>query len=125
MPVRVVDASALGALVFGEPKAEEMANALSTGTIAAPALLWFELASIALRKMAAHPKQKDQILNAFYLGRHLAIEVVEVDHSKVIELARTAGLTSYDASYLWLALHLGGELVTLDRKLMKAASQPY
>jgi len=125
MPVRVVDASALGALVFDEPKAEEMANALSTGTIAAPALLWFELASIALRKMAAHPKQKDQILNAFHLGRHLAIEVVEVDHSKVIELARTAGLTSYDASYLWLALHLGGELVTLDRKLMKAASQPY
>lgn len=125
MPVRVVDASALGALVFGEPKAEEMANALSMGTIAAPALLWFELASIALRKMATHPKQKDQILNAFQLGRHLAIEVVEVDHSKVIELARRTGLTSYDASYLWLALHLGGELVTLDKKLIKAASQQY
>jgi len=125
MPVRVVDASALGALVFGEPKAEEMANVLSTGTIAAPALLWFELASIALRKMVIHPKQKDQILNAFQLGRHLAIEVVEVDHSEVIELAGKAGLTSYDASYLWLALHLGGELVTLDRKLMKAASQQY
>jgi predicted nucleic acid-binding protein len=125
MPVRVADASALGALIFGEPKAEEMANALSMGTIAAPALLWFELASIALRKMVTHPKQKDQILNAFHLGRHLAIEVVEVDHSKVIELGRKAGLTSYDASYLWLALHLGGELVTLDKKLMKAASQQY
>ena len=125
MPVRVVDASALGALVFGEPKAEEMANALSMGTIAAPALLWFELASIALRKMVTHPKQKDQILNAFQLGRHLAIEVVEVDHPEVIELARKADLTSYDASYLWLAFHLGGELVTLDRKLMKAASQQY
>ncbi len=125
MPVRVVDASALGALVFGEPKAEEMANALSTGTIAAPALLWFELASIALRKIVVHPKQKDQILNAFQLGRHLAIEVVEVDHSKVTELARKAGLTAYDANYLWLALHLGGKLITLDRKLMKAASQQY
>jgi predicted nucleic acid-binding protein len=125
MPVRVVDASALGALVFGEPKAEEMANALSTGTIVAPTLLWFELASIALRKMVIHPKQKDQILNAFQLGRHLAIEEVEIDHLKVIELARKAGLTTYDASYLWLALHLGGELVTLDKKLMKAASQQY
>jgi predicted nucleic acid-binding protein len=125
MPVRVVDASALGALVFGEPKAEEMANVLSTGTIVAPALLWFELASIALRKMVIHPKQKDDILNAFHLGRRLAVEVVEVDHSKVIELARKANLTSYDASYLWLALHLGGELVTLDRKLRKAASQQY
>ncbi len=125
MPVRVVDASALGALVFNEPKAEEIANALSMGTIAAPALIWFELASVALRKMVIHPKQKDQILHAFQLGRHLAIEVVEVDHSKVIELAGKTGLTSYDASYLWLALHLGGELVTLDKKLMKAASQPY
>jgi predicted nucleic acid-binding protein len=125
MPVRVVDASALGALIFGEPRAEEMANALSTETIAAPALLWFELASIALQKMVIHPKQKDQILNAFELGRHLAIEVVDVNHSEVIELARKAGLTSYDASYLWLALHLGGELVTLDKKLMKAASQLY
>jgi len=125
MPVRVVDASALGALVFNESKAEEIANALSMGTIAAPALIWFELASVALRKMVIHPKQKDQILNAFQLGRHLAIEVVEVDHSKVIELAGKTGLTSYDANYLWLALHLGGELVTLDKKLMKAAPQPY
>ncbi len=125
MPVRVVDASALGALVFNEPKAEEVADFLSIGTIVAPALLWFELASIAVRKMVIHPKQKDQILNAFQLGRHLAIEVVEVDHSKVIELARKAGLTSYDASYLWLALHLGGELVTLDKKLKKAALQQY
>jgi predicted nucleic acid-binding protein len=121
MPVRVVDASALGALVFGEPKAEEMANALSMGTMVAPALLWFELASIALRKSTIHPKQKEEILNAFQLGRRLAIEVVEVDHSKVIELARKTDLTSYDASYLWLTLHFGGELVTLDRKLMRAA----
>jgi len=26
-------------------------------------------------------------------------------------------LTAYDASYLWLARALGGDLVTLDRKL--------
>ena len=125
MSVRVVDASALGALVFNEPNAEEVANALSIGTIVAPSLLWFELASIALRKMVIHPNQKDQILNAFQLGMHLSIEVVEVDHSKVIELARRAGLTTYDASYLWLALHLEGELVTVDKKLKKAALQQY
>jgi hypothetical protein len=29
-------------------------------------------------------------------------------------------LTAYDASYLWLARMLGGELVTLDRKLAAA-----
>jgi predicted nucleic acid-binding protein len=93
--------------------------------IATPTLPWLELACIALRKMVIHPKQKDQILNAFQLGRHLAIELVEVDQTKVNELGRKAGLTSYDLCYLWLAIHLGGELFTLDKKLMKAASQQY
>lgn len=121
MPVRVVDASALGALVFGEPKAGEMARALSNGPLAAPALLWFELASICLRKITAYPRRTDDILKAFKLARHISIEMVEVDHLAVVELAREVALTTYDASYLWLAIHLPGELVTLDIKLRKAA----
>jgi predicted nucleic acid-binding protein len=122
MPVLVVDASALGALVFGEPKAEEMAEVLSQGTIAAPGLLWDELASICLRKIFIYPKQKEQILTAFLSARHLAVEVSDVDHLEVIELARESGLTSYDASYLWLALHLKGKLITFDKKLLKATA---
>ena len=123
MSVLVVDASALGALVFGEPRAEEIAEALSHGPIVAPALLWFELTSICLRKVSTYPKQEEQILTAFLSARHLAIEVVEVNYLEVIELARKTGLTSYDVSYLWLALHLKGELITLDKKLLKAASK--
>jgi predicted nucleic acid-binding protein len=121
MSVLVVDTSALGALLFGEPRAEEMAEALSHGPIVAPALLWFELTSVCLRKLSIYPKQKEQILTAFLSARQLAIEVVEVNHPEVIELARETSLTSYDASYLWLALHLKGELITLDKKLLKAA----
>ena len=121
MSVLVVDASALGALVFGEPGAEGIAEALSQGSMVAPALLWFELTSVCLRKVSTYPKQKEQIFAAFLSARHLAIEAVDVDHLEVIELARETGLTTYDASYLWLALHLKGELITLDKKLMKAA----
>ncbi len=121
MSVLVVDASALGALVFGEPMAEEMAEALSHGPIVAPALIWFELTSICLRKVSTYPKQEEQILAAFLSARQLAIEVVDVDHLEVIELAKETGLTSYDASYLWLTLHLKGELITLDKKLLKTA----
>lgn len=80
MPVRIVDASAMGALIFGEPKAEEIAKALEDSPMVAPALIWFELASICLRKIKTHPAQRDQILRAFNLGRKLTIEIVEVDH---------------------------------------------
>ena len=123
MSVLVVDASALGALVFGEPGAEEIAEVLSHGPMVAPALLWFELTSVCLRKVSIYPAQKEQILIAFLSARKLAIEIGDVDHLEVIELARKTGLTSYDASYLWLALHLKGELITLDKKLLKAASK--
>jgi predicted nucleic acid-binding protein len=123
MSVLVVDASALGALVFGEARAEEIAEALSHGLMVAPALLWFELTSVCLRKVSTYPKQKEQIFTAFLSARHLAIEIVDVDHLEVIELARETGLTTYDASYLSLALHLKGKLITLDKKLMKATPQ--
>ncbi|MBV8446586.1 MAG: type II toxin-antitoxin system VapC family toxin [Hyphomicrobiales bacterium] len=49
------------------------------------------------------------------------METVAVDIAATLDLAETAGLTAYDASYLWLARVLGAELVTLDRKLAAAS----
>jgi predicted nucleic acid-binding protein len=121
MPVRVVDASALGALVFGEPRAEEIARTLGDSLLAAPALIWFELASICLRKIKVHPAKRDQILRSFLVAGRLGIEIVEVDHYAVVNLADETGLTTYDASYLWLARRLKGELITLDGKMQRAA----
>ncbi len=123
MPAQVVDASALGALVFGEPKGAEIARILEGSSLFAPGLIWFELASICLHKIKAHPGRQDQILNSFLMSRKLAIEIIEVDHLAVVDLADETGLTTYDASYLWLAKHLGGKLVTLDRKLQKVADE--
>ena len=121
MAVKVVDASALGALVFGEPEAETVAKQLSTSTLVAPQLLWFELASIAFKKAAKHSGLVDQIREAFRMAERLAIEILAVDHLDVIDLAAQARLTTYDASYLWLARKTGGELVTLDKRLSKAS----
>ena len=43
---------------------------------------------------------------------------------EVVALAEQTNLSAYNACYLWLARHLGVELVTLDEKLEKAASPP-
>jgi predicted nucleic acid-binding protein len=121
MGVKVVDASALGALVFGEPDAPEVAARLKESVMVAPHLLWFELASIALKKAAMHAAYAEQIRAAFRMAGRLAIELLAVDHLEVIELAAKARLTTYDASYLWLARKTGGELVTLDKRLLKTS----
>jgi predicted nucleic acid-binding protein len=120
MPVKVVDASALGALIFDEPDAARMAEELSGARLIAPALINFELASICLKKIRNHPSKTSQLMEAFKLAERLSIETVAVDHVEVIELAERTRLTTYDATYLWLAQKAGANLVTLDKRLAKA-----
>ncbi len=126
MLVKVIDASAIAALLFGEPEAEAVAGRLSDARLVAPALLRFELANVCLIKSRRHPDQRPALTAAFRLRDRLAVEEVAVDHDGALEIAAATGLTAYDASYLWLARQLRAELVTLDKQLAKveAASSP-
>ena len=123
MPVKVVDASALGAIAFGEPEAEAIAKSLSGSLLVAPLLLWFELSSICLKKIRKQPEQKEQLLEAFQLAQRLPVEMTAVNHKEVIKLADENNLTIYDANYLWIAQKLNGDLVTLDHKLLTVANR--
>ena len=119
MVVKVVDASALAALLFAEPEADMVAARLHGARLTAPALLGHELANVCVIKGRRHPEQRDVLAAAFRLRGRLQVEIAPVDHDDVLKLAHMAGLTAYDASYLWLARTLGVELVTLDRQLIK------
>lgn len=120
--IKVVDASALAALLFAEPEAEAIAERLTGARLAAPSLLDYELANVCLTKIRRQPRQREALRAAFRLARRLSIATVAVDHAATLDLAEATGLTAYDASYLWLARALGGELVTLDRKLAAASA---
>lgn len=122
MTAKVVDASALGALLFAEPDASLVAGRLANSNLAAPCLLPFEVANICLKKMRRHPALRDQLASAFGMLAGLGIAMIEIDHGETLELAEHTGLTAYDASYLWLARRLGAELVTLDRRLKSVAA---
>ncbi|HEY5301021.1 MAG TPA: type II toxin-antitoxin system VapC family toxin [Acetobacteraceae bacterium] len=124
MAVKVVDASALAALLFAEPEADAVAGQLGDSRLVAPGLLVFELANVCLLKARRHPEQQDGLMAALRLRDRLGVEEIAVDHDAVVELAIATGLTAYDASYLWLAHQLGAELITLDRQLARAAVTP-
>jgi len=119
----VVDASALAALVFHEPDADRIARRLERASIAAPTLLKFELANVAWKKMRrSSPAEAATVLQNFGdgldLGRQIAFH--DVSHTDAVLIAREAGVSTYDASYVWLAGWLGADLVTLDRRLEAA-----
>ncbi len=118
---KIVDASALGAVLFAEPAGERIVDRLRDASLAAPALLGYELANVCLKKIRANPDQRTDFLGAFASWNRMGIELVDVDYGGALSIAEQFCLTAYDASYLWLARRLNAELVTLDRQLARAA----
>lgn len=120
----VADASALVALAFREPGFESVAARLEGATVCAPDLLRFELANVAVTKARKTPARAGQIFAALdmALDARVGIQWHAVNVADVAVLAHLTGLTAYDASYLWLAGWLEADLVTLDKRLIAAAS---
>jgi len=87
----------------------------------APPLLAYELTSVARKKVLRYPQLREKISKALEIGLSLNINWTEADHAAVLQLALDTGLTTYDASYLYLARSLGVPLLTFDERL---AAQP-
>ena len=117
---KVIDASALAAVAFIEPRASAMAARLRGHQLIAPALLRFEMAHVCIKKMRERPAESALILGQFESSLQMPIQIMPIDYRKTISLAEQFGLSAYDASYLWLARELGLELVTGDAALEKA-----
>jgi predicted nucleic acid-binding protein len=117
---KVVDASAVVALLFNEPAQEKMAVQLRGASLHAPDILEYEVANACLKKMRASPGEWQALLEAFSLLDALSIVLERINLAEVIALAERTKLSVYDASYLSLARALDTELVTLDDKLARA-----
>ena len=115
----VVDASAIGAVVFGEPNGTTIAAHIEGESLVAPALIDYELANIAWKKIRRHPALRLQIVAAISAVRGLQITRLPVPIEGMLSLAVDTGLSAYDASYLWLAMARDIELVTLDHELAR------
>ena len=120
MTVKVVDASALAALLFGEPEAEAVEARLREAVLVAPRLIEYELGNICWKKCRRHPELSSALQESFGLLPRLSLQLHDVAAAGVLNLAQTQAITYYDASYLWLARQLQVELVSLDARLNAA-----
>jgi predicted nucleic acid-binding protein len=76
---KVVDASAIVALLFNELTRDEVARRLSGFSLRAPNLIRFEVASACLKKIRAAPREQQALLDAFSLLDDLSISSDAVD----------------------------------------------
>jgi predicted nucleic acid-binding protein len=117
----VVDASAVGALIFGESAAEEVAARLTGHRLAAPEILLAELANAATMKVRRKALEPATVLKALADADSLGIELHPIPARASLLAALQTGLTAYDAAYWLVARALSAELVTLDRTLARTA----
>ena len=120
MAISVVDASALSAVIFGEPAAAEVVEQLRGSTLAAPSLVVYEIGNTCWKKCRRHLASAPALRKALGSLPELELQLLDVEPREVLELAEARDLTFYDAAYLWLADRLRARLVTLDRRLAQS-----
>ena len=120
MTDKVVDASAIVALLFNELKGEEIVPRLRDATLRAPSLVQFEVANACLKKIRAAPAERAALIEAFSLFDALSISLETVNLDAAIVLAEQRSCRSMtQATCGWLR-HLGLSLLTLDDRLARA-----
>jgi predicted nucleic acid-binding protein len=121
MPVTVVDASAVAAILLNEPEADALQRRLAGQQLAAPHLIALEIANICANRVRREPARHEALLALLPVFEGFNIRQHPVDAAGLLCLALGTRLTACDAAYLWLARHLGAPLVSLDDRLASAA----
>jgi predicted nucleic acid-binding protein len=124
----VVDNSVVMAWCFEDETgayAEKVLDLLAEHEALTPSIWPLEVANVLLVAQRTKRLSKAEATRFLTLVRSLPIHVVQETPERILGetlvLARETGLSSYDASYLDLAMREGLPLATLDKALRKAA----
>lgn len=126
----VVDCSVAVTWCFEDeatPASDGLLDRLGEEAAAAPAIWPLELGNVLV--MAERRGRVSAAQIAEFLGLLHELPVVIDDETpqraldEVLALARSEGLTTYDAAYLELAMRLGVPLATQDKELSRAAEK--
>jgi len=124
----VIDASVALTWCFDDESAmvtEAIGRRVALETAVVPGIFHLELANVLLvgerRKRVTAAEVSGSLERINRMGIEVDEDTAANAWTATLDLARAERLTSYDASYLELALRLGADLATLDVDLADAA----
>jgi predicted nucleic acid-binding protein len=126
----VMDNSVVMAWCFEDESdayADAVLESLDTGNALVPAIWPLEVGNVLLVAERKKRLSEASVVRFLTLLNNLPIlveqETPERMLKEIVSLARAHGLSTYDASYLDLAMRLGLPIATKDTALMKAAKK--
>ncbi len=120
--IRIVDASAVGAVLFVERDADWVNEQTVGMDLVAPGLLSFEIGNICWKRMQRAESDFDSLMVIWMAWNTSSpVRFIQPDPVQTLRLAHETGLTFYDASYVRLAQEHAAELISLDAKLVRVA----
>ena len=109
------------------PYADAVFEALETGQALAPAIWPLEAGNVLLTAERRNRIDHAGVVHFLSLFQKLSIKIEQEPpermFAEIVSLARTLHLTTYDASYLDLAMRTGLPIATQDKTLAKAAKK--
>ena len=120
--IRIVDASAIGAVLLVERDAAWVSEQTDGIELVAPAILPFEVGNICWKRLRHSAAEADSVMAIWTAWTaSLPVRLVMPDLKGTLRLAYETALTFYDASYVRVALDHHADLISLDVRLVREA----
>lgn len=119
----VVDTSVIVAVIADEPEKDRIVE-LTIGTdLMAPQSVHWEIGNAFSAMLRRRRITLEQATQAIRLYRRIPVRIVDVELEEALEIAADLGIYAYDAYLIRCALKYRSPLLSLDRGLIKAASE--
>ncbi len=121
----VIDTSAVIAVIVNEPHRQRIIEATTGQDILAPPSLHWEIgnAFTSMFKSSRNTITQEQAREALALYERIPVRLVDVSLQEAVALAHDLDIYAYDAYMLICAKNYNGRLLSLDRRLIRAAEQ--
>lgn len=119
----VVDTSVVLAVVINEPEKETLVELTTGADLIVPHSVHWEIGNAFSAMLRRGRIATEQALEAIRLYRQIPLRFVEVGLEESLKLADAVGIYAYDAYLIRCALRYQAPLISLDRKLVRAAKE--
>ncbi len=119
----VIDASAILAVIVGEPERDRIVEMTSGHNLVGPGSIPWEIGNAFSSMLKQHRVDIDEVRQGLSIFQSIAIRYLAVDLQNALSIAHSANMYAYDAYFIDCAARHAAPLLTLDRPLRRAADK--